>query len=70
VLLSLGLLCRTVDYLSNLDFAALRAMTGPEGEGAVMLFVTFGEPLKLCGDPRFRKIFLGELSLQINRLFF
>ena len=29
VLLSLGLLCRADDYVSNLDCAALRAMTGP-----------------------------------------
>ena len=32
--LSLGLLCRADDYVSNLDCAALRAMTGPEGESA------------------------------------
>ena len=37
------LLWSAVDYLSNLDCAALRAMTGPEGEGAVMLFATFGK---------------------------
>ena len=34
VLHSLGLLCRAGDYLSNSDCAALRAMTGPEGESA------------------------------------
>jgi len=34
VLLSLGLLCRADDYDSNLDCAALRAMTDPEGERA------------------------------------
>jgi hypothetical protein len=30
VLLSLGLLCRAGDYLSNSDYAALRAMTNLE----------------------------------------
>ena len=49
VLLSLGLLCRADNYLSNLDCAALRAMTGHEGESAVMLFVVFPKLLKLCG---------------------
>jgi len=39
VLLCLGLLCRADDYPSDLDCAALRAMTGPEVESAVMLFV-------------------------------
>jgi hypothetical protein len=41
VLLSLGLLCRAGDYLSNLDCAALREMTGSEGESAIMLFGKF-----------------------------
>ncbi|MEI6141167.1 MAG: hypothetical protein WCP85_18000 [Mariniphaga sp.] len=48
VLLSLGLLCRAGDHLSNSDCAALRAMTGPEGESAVMLFVVFLLLLKYC----------------------
>ena len=30
VLLRMGLLCRAGDSVSNLDSAALRAMTGPE----------------------------------------
>ena len=41
VLLRMRLLCRAGDYLSNLDCAALRAMTGPEGESAVILFGIF-----------------------------
>ena len=41
VLLRMGLLCRAHNYLSNLDCAALRAMTGSEGESAVMLFGIF-----------------------------
>ncbi len=41
VLLSLGLLCRADDHLSNLDCTALRAMTGHEEESAVMMFVNF-----------------------------
>ena len=49
VLHSLGLLCRADDYLSNLECPALRAMTGHEGESAVMLFVVFSHPLKPCG---------------------
>ena len=36
VLQSLGLLCRAGDYVSEVDCAALRAMTGPEGESAAM----------------------------------
>ncbi|MEI6143855.1 MAG: hypothetical protein WCP85_31540 [Mariniphaga sp.] len=40
------LLCRANDYVSKFDFAALRAMTDPEGESAIMLFVVFS---KLCG---------------------
>ena len=49
VLLSLGLLCRASNHPSNSDCAALRAMTGHEGESAVMLFVVFPHPLKPCG---------------------
>ena len=49
MLLSLGLLCRAEDQVSNLYCAALRAMTGPECESAVMLFVIFTQLLKLCG---------------------
>ena len=49
VLLSLGLLCRADDYVSNLDCAALRAMTGSEGESSVKLFGIFIQLLKLCG---------------------
>jgi hypothetical protein len=48
VLLSLRLLFRWIgtrvradNHLSNLDCAALRAMTGPERESAVILFVVF-----------------------------
>ena len=41
VLLSLGLLCRAGDTISNLDYVALRAMTAPEWENADMLFVVF-----------------------------
>ena len=37
VLLSLGLLWRANDYLSNSDCAALRAMTDPKCESAVLL---------------------------------
>ena len=37
------------NYVSNLDRAALRAMTGPEGESAVMLFGIVMQLLKLCG---------------------
>ena len=56
VLLSLGLLFRWIgtsrradNYLSNLDCEALRAMTGSEGESAVMLFGIFMQILKFCG---------------------
>jgi hypothetical protein len=41
VLFCLGLLWSAGDYLSNLNCAALRAMTGHEGESAVRLFVIF-----------------------------
>ncbi len=40
---------RAGDYLSNLGCAALCAMTGPEWESAVRLFVIFPQLLKLCG---------------------
>ena len=40
---------RAGDYLSNLDCAALRAMTGPKGESAVMLFGILMQLLELCG---------------------
>ena len=49
VLHSLGLLCRADDYDSNLDSSALRAMTDPEGESAIMLLVVFLQLWKL-GD--------------------
>ena len=39
VLPRMGLLCRAGNYPSNSDSATLRAMTGCEGESAVMLFV-------------------------------
>ena len=44
-----GTSSRADHYVSNLDCAALRAMTGREGESAVMLFVVFAQLLKLCG---------------------
>ena len=43
------LLCRADNYPSNKDCAALRAMTGSEGESAVMLFLFFSNFLKFCG---------------------
>ena len=49
VLLSLRLLCRADDCVSNLDCAALRATTDHEGESANMLFDIFSQLLKLCG---------------------
>ena len=49
VLLSLRLLCRADDCVSNLDCEALRAMTGHGGESATMLFGTIMQLLKLCG---------------------
>ena len=45
----MGLLWSADDCVSNIDCAALRALTGPEGESAVLLFVTFGKLLKRCG---------------------
>ena len=44
-----GTSCRASDYLSNLDCAALRAMTGLEGDSTVMLFGIFMQILKFCG---------------------
>ena len=41
VLLRMGLLWSAGNYLSNLDCAALRAMTDRDDESAVMLFVIF-----------------------------
>ncbi len=63
VLLSLGLLFRWIPenrgrqeqvvvqkiLLQILFCSALRAMTGPEVESAVILFGIFIQPLKLCG---------------------
>ena len=37
------------DYLSNWVCAALRAMTDPKGESAVMLFMIFIQLLEVCG---------------------
>lgn len=48
VLQSLGLLWSVGAYPSNSDCAALHAMTGSEGESAVMMFVTFSKLLKRC----------------------
>ena len=44
-----GLLCRADDYLPNFNCAALRAMTGPGGESAVILFGIFMQLLEICG---------------------
>ena len=56
VLLIMGLLFRWIgtrvradNHLSNLDCAALRAMTGHEGESAVRLFGIITQLLKPCG---------------------
>ncbi|MEI6142639.1 MAG: hypothetical protein WCP85_25420 [Mariniphaga sp.] len=59
VLLRMGLLWSAGAYLSNSDCAALRAMTGHEGESAASLFVVFIQLLKRC---------LLELLLRIKRL--
>ncbi len=40
---------RAFDYLSNLDCAALRAMTRSKGESAVILFGILMQLLELCG---------------------
>jgi len=45
----MGLLCRAGDYVSKLVCSALRAMTGPKGKSAVMVFMVFIQLLKLCG---------------------
>jgi hypothetical protein len=47
-----GLLCRTDNYHSNSDCAALRAMTNLKGDSAIMLFVVFLQLLKLRGAIR------------------
>ena len=65
VLLRMGLLWSAGDYLSNLDCAALRAMTGHEGESAGMLFVTFSPTLKLCGSLRNFACFPKALTLDV-----
>jgi len=65
VLLSLGLLCRADDYPSNSDCAALRAMTGHEGESAVMLFVVFPQLLNHCGAIHNFECFPKALSLVV-----
>jgi hypothetical protein len=44
-----GTSCRATNYLSNLNCAPLRSMTGSEGESAVMLFGIFMQLLKFCG---------------------
>jgi hypothetical protein len=49
VLLRMGLLCRADDYVSEVDCAALRAMTITEDESADILFVTFGRLFIFCG---------------------
>jgi hypothetical protein len=46
----MGLLCRADDWVSNLECAALRAMTGLEGESAVMLFGIFIQLLNLVAQ--------------------
>ena len=56
---------RANDYVSNLDCAALRAMTGHEGESAGMLFVTFSPTLKLCGSLRNFACFPKALTLDV-----
>jgi len=58
-----GTSCRADDYVSEVDCAALRAMTGLEGESAVMLFVVFTQLLKLCGAIRNLVCFPGALPL-------
>jgi hypothetical protein len=49
VFLRMGLLCRADDCVSNLECAALRAMTGLEGECASILFGIFIQLFELCG---------------------
>jgi len=56
----LGLLWSADNYHSNSDCAALRAMTGAEDGGAVILFAGFIQLLKLCGAIRnFEGFILG-----------
>ena len=43
------MLCRADDWVSNLECAALRAMTGLEGESASILFGIFIQLFELCG---------------------
>ncbi|MEI6137954.1 MAG: hypothetical protein WCP85_01745 [Mariniphaga sp.] len=65
-----GTSCRAGDYLSNSDYAALRAMTVHEGVGAVILFGIIMQLLKLCGAilnfdfPGLRSPFSGFRSFQ------
>ena len=65
VLLRMGLLCRAGVYHSNLDCAALRTMTVPERESAVMLFVVFTQLLKLCGAIHHFACFSKALPLAV-----
>jgi hypothetical protein len=48
-LLRMGLLWSADNYLSNLVCSAHRALTGHEGESAVMWFGIIMQLLKLCG---------------------
>ena len=52
VLLRMGLLCRADDCVSNLDCAALRAMTVPKCVSADALFGIIMQLFKLCGAIR------------------
>jgi hypothetical protein len=61
----MGLLWSADNPLSNLDCAALRAMTGTNGECAVMLFVIFPQLLKLCGAIHNFACFPKALSLAV-----
>ena len=67
VLLSLALLWSADNYLSNSDCAALRAMTGPESEGAVILFDIVIQLLKLCGA--FQNFDCSPKALPLDRLY-
>ena len=49
----MGLLCRAGNYPSNYDCTALRAMTGHEGDGAVILFVVSPTFKTLWRNPNF-----------------
>jgi hypothetical protein len=55
----------TGDSVSNVDYAALRAMTSREGESAVMLFVIFPKLLKPCGAIHNFACFPKALSLVV-----